>query len=81
LRASKKKSALTNLQADKDNANVILNTVDYNQKIISLLESPSCRWLTRDPTELTEQKTILLLKNPHSQNMYVNSCIRPAADP
>jgi hypothetical protein len=37
LRALKKYIALTILQADKDNTNVILNTVDYNQKIISLL--------------------------------------------
>jgi len=55
LQTLKKNTALTILQADKDNANVILNTVDYNQKIISLLEGLylSYRWLTRDPTELT----------------------------
>lgn len=81
LRTLKKNTALTILQADNDNANVILNTVDYNQKIISLLEGPSCRWLTRDPTELTEQKTTLLLKNPHSQKMYLNNCVQLAADP
>jgi hypothetical protein len=50
----KKNTALTILQADKDNANVILNTVDYNQKIISLHEGLSYRWLARDPTELRE---------------------------
>jgi len=53
LQTLKKNTALTILQADKDNANLILNTVDYNQKIISLLEGLSYRWLTRDPTELT----------------------------
>jgi hypothetical protein len=66
LWALKKNTALTILQADKDGANMILNTVDYSQKIISLLEGPSYRWLARDPTELTERKTILLLKNPHT---------------
>jgi hypothetical protein len=81
LRALKKKTALTILQADKDIAHVILNTVDYTQKVISLLEGLSYRWLTRNPTKLTEQKTTLLLKNPHSQKMYVNNCIPPAADP
>jgi predicted RNA-binding protein Jag len=53
LQSLKKYIALTIQQEDKDNANVILNTVDYNQKIISLLEGPSYRWLTMDPTELT----------------------------
>jgi hypothetical protein len=37
LWALKKNTTLTILQVDKVNANVILNTVDYNQKIISLL--------------------------------------------
>jgi len=60
---------------------MILNTVDYSQKIISLLEGPSYRWLARDPTELTERKTLLLLKNPHTQKMYVNNCVWSAADP
>jgi hypothetical protein len=43
---------------------VILNTVDYKQKIISLLEDTSYRRLTRDPTDSTERKTTLLLKKP-----------------
>ena len=41
---------------------MILNTVDYKQKISSLLEDPSYKNLARDPTELTEHKTSLLLK-------------------
>jgi hypothetical protein len=41
---------------------VILNTADYKQKITSLLEDPSFRRLTRDPTDSTERKTTLLLK-------------------
>jgi len=41
---------------------VILNTVNYKQKITSLLEDPSHRRLTRDPTDLTERKTTPMLK-------------------
>jgi hypothetical protein len=80
LWALKKNTALAILQADKDNVCVILNTVDYSQKIISLLEGQSYRWLTRDPTELIEQKNTLLHKNPQSQKMYGNNCVWPAAD-
>jgi len=40
--------------ADKGNATIILNTVDYKQKITSLLEDPSYRRLTRSPTDSTE---------------------------
>jgi arginine repressor len=54
LRTLKKNTDLTILQADKGNATVILNTVDYKQKITSLLEDPSCTRLARDHTELTE---------------------------
>jgi len=81
LRTLKKNTTLTILQVDKDNSSVILNTVDYNQKIISLFEGLSYRWLTRDPIELTEQKTTLLLKNPHSQKMCVNNFVWTVADP
>jgi len=48
--------------ARQGNATVILNTVDYKQKITSLLEDPSYRRLTRDPTDSTEWKTTLLFK-------------------
>jgi hypothetical protein len=65
LRNLKKNPNLTILPADKGNATVILNTVDYKQKITSLLEDPSYRRLTRDLTESTEWKTTLPLKNPH----------------
>jgi len=51
------------MDPDKGNATVVLNTVDYKQKITSLLEDPSYRRLAKDPTDSTEQKTSLLLKN------------------
>jgi len=60
-RTLKKNTDLTILLADKGNATVILNTVDYKQKITSLLEDPSYRRLATDPTDSTERKTTLLL--------------------
>jgi hypothetical protein len=62
LRTLKKNTELTILPADKGNATVILNTVDYRWKITSLLEDPTYRRLARDPTESTERKTTLPLK-------------------
>ena len=41
---------------------MVLDTVEYKQKITSLLEDPSYRRLARDPTDLTGRKTTLLLK-------------------
>jgi len=61
LRTLRNNTDLTILPADKGNATVILNTADYKQ-ITSLLEDPSYRRLTRDPTDSTEQETVLLLK-------------------
>jgi len=54
LRTLKKNTKLTILPADKGNATVVLNTVDYKQKITSLLQDPSYRRLARDPTDSTE---------------------------
>ena len=54
LRNLKNNTDLTILSADKGNATMILNTVDYKHKITSLLEAPSCRRLARDPTDSTE---------------------------
>jgi len=56
LRTLKKNTNLGILPADKGNATVILNTVDYKQKITSLLENPYHKWLTRYPTEWTESE-------------------------
>jgi hypothetical protein len=50
------------LPADKGKAIVILNTVDYKQKITFLIEDPSYRRLARNHTDSTERKTTLLLK-------------------
>jgi hypothetical protein len=62
LRTLKTNTDLTILPADKGNATVILNNGDYKQKITFLLEDPSYRRLTRDPTDSTERKTTSLLK-------------------
>jgi hypothetical protein len=52
----KKNTDLAILPANKGNATVILYNVDYKEKIISLFEGPSYKWLTRYPTEWTESK-------------------------
>jgi len=66
----KNNTNLTILPADKCNATVILNTVDYKQKITSLLEVPSYRRLAWDLTDSTERKTTLLIKKIHSHRRY-----------
>jgi len=44
LRTLKKNTDLTILPADKGNSKVILNTVDYKQKITSLFDSGPNNW-------------------------------------
>jgi hypothetical protein len=51
LRSLQGNTDLTVLPAEKGNATVILNTVDYNQKMASFLD---------DPTETVEKKTALI---------------------
>ena len=57
LKTIRNNENLTILPADKGNATVILNTSDYKQKISSLLQDPTYRKLTKDPTESIERKT------------------------
>jgi hypothetical protein len=47
LRALRKNTDLTILLADKGNATVVLNTVDYNHKIGALLQSSAYRKLAK----------------------------------
>jgi len=62
LRSLKQNTELTILAADKGNATVILNNTDYQQKMASLLQDPSYKKLTKDPTDSTERKTTTLIK-------------------
>ena len=62
LLSLKQNTDLTILTADKSNATVIMNTTDCTQKMTSLLQDPSYRILTKDPTESTERKTTNLIK-------------------
>ena len=63
------KKALSNLRtntdhaillADKGGAKVVLETVDYNQKIGTLLQDPPHIRLAKGPTETVEHKTTLV---------------------
>ena len=74
-RTLKKYTELTILPADKGNATVLLNTVDYKQKISFLLDDPSDRRLAREPTDSTERKTTLLLKKSTPTEDIANNCV------
>ena len=62
LKGLGKNNHLTILPADKGNATVILNTMDYKLKIASLLEDSTYKKLNKDPMDSTERKTTQLLK-------------------
>jgi len=61
LSVLRKNNDLTILLADKCNATVVLNTVDYDDKIGALLQDPAYRRLVKTP-QTFERKTSLLLK-------------------
>jgi hypothetical protein len=44
------------------NVTVVLNTKDYNEKILALLRASTYRRLPKDPTEAVQWKTTILLK-------------------
>jgi hypothetical protein len=62
LRSLRTNADLTVIHADKGNATVVLNTMDYNEKISALLRAPTYRRLAKDPTNAVERKTNLLLR-------------------
>jgi hypothetical protein len=49
LRSLRTNSALKAIHADKGNATVVLDTMDYNEKISALLRAPTYRRLAKDP--------------------------------
>jgi hypothetical protein len=61
LSVLQKNNDLTILLADKDHATVVLNTVDYDDKIGVLLQDPAYRRLVKT-LQTFEHKTSLLLK-------------------
>jgi hypothetical protein len=62
LRSLLTNADLTVIHADKGNSTVVLNTMDYNEKISVLLRAPTYRRLAKDPTDAVERKTNLLLR-------------------
>jgi len=81
LKTLKNNTNLTILQADNGNATAVLNTVDYKQKITSLLEDPSYRNWPGTLLIRQNERPHYCLKNPLSQKMYANNCVRPDPDP
>ena len=50
LGALRKNKDIIVLQADKGNATVVLDTVDYEKKAMAILDHPPFRQLQKDPT-------------------------------
>lgn len=79
------KKALSNLRtntdhaillADKGGAIVVLDTVDYNQKIGTFLQDPPHIRLAKGPTETVERKTTLLRVLLNKSTLAKKVCIR-----
>ncbi|XP_074029242.1 uncharacterized protein [Leptinotarsa decemlineata] len=51
------------LPADKGNATVVLNTIDYESKMMKLLEDPAYKKIVRDPTTYLEKTTKTAINN------------------
>ncbi|XP_071447161.1 uncharacterized protein [Hetaerina americana] len=62
LLSLRKNPDITVLKADKGNATVLLNTMDYHRKVQQLLQDPAYRTITRDPTDALVRKTTTLIK-------------------
>jgi hypothetical protein len=73
LQALKTNEALTVLPTDKGNVAMILDTSDYNWKIIALLEDKAYNKLKKDPTDSVECTSVLLLKSSHFLRRFANS--------
>ncbi|XP_046387273.1 uncharacterized protein LOC124156657 [Ischnura elegans] len=70
LTTIKKNPNIVVLQADKGNATVLMKTVDYQEKLRSLLNGSTYRPITRDPTDSLVRKTAALIKRciPENEN-------------
>jgi hypothetical protein len=61
LQTLRRNADLTVLPADKGNATVILNTSDYTEKVLVLLDDPAYKKLAKDPTQPAGQRNTSLI--------------------
>jgi hypothetical protein len=50
------------VHTDKGNAMVVLNTSEYMEKVLALLDDPANKKSAKNPTQSTEWKTTLFIK-------------------
>jgi hypothetical protein len=81
LRTLRKNTDLTILPADKGNATWILNIVDYRRSPPFLRIHHTDDWPGILLIRQNKKTTLPLKKNPLSQKIYANNCVRPAPDP
>ena len=62
LQTTRQDSSIVILPADKGNAAVVMNSVDYDNKIKKLLSDPVFKTLARDPTQRIAKTTTKLIK-------------------
>jgi hypothetical protein len=65
----------TILPADKGNATVALNSVDYSQKIGAVLQDPAYRRLAKDPQRRSNTKPHFFLGSQHLQRRFANDYV------
>jgi len=68
------------LLADKGNATVVLNAVDYNDKIGALVQDPSYRRLVKTPQRHLNAKHHFCLRSLHLQRWFAGNYIPWAED-
>jgi hypothetical protein len=81
LLAFKKYEDLVILPADKGNATVVMNTVDYSKKMKELLNEPAYKILHKDPTSKIERKTATLIRKSGIPDDIIKKIIPTASVP
>ena len=67
LKALRKDSSIIILPADKGNATVVMNTVDYEDKVMQLISTDNYIALKKDPTASIERKVYQTLRKHQMQ--------------
>jgi hypothetical protein len=62
------------LPTDNVNAMVILNTAEYTENVVALMEYPEYKKLAKDHTQSMKPRTTFALKGLHFLKMSPNSC-------
>ena len=79
LKSLKRDKDIVILPADKGNATVVMDRTKYDEKMGTLIDTPTYKKLSKDPTKTQEAKVLKILRNEKAVGRTEYEAMRPSA--